>query len=169
MNPPVSNGFPVQSPILRKVYLVYVYGWFSVLPPGALKLMMTLSNGNIFRVSGSLWGESNGHRGIPSPMPLTRSFDIFFNVRLNNGWANSRYAGDLRRHGAHCDVLLKLTGTHQMALWYFQMVPSRHRRGCHYPLWLMRWNTEDCRPRLKSKNIHLWQRKYLIPNSHPPL
>ena len=32
---------------------------------------MTSSNGNIFRVTGSLWGESNGHRWIP----LTKASD----------------------------------------------------------------------------------------------
>ena len=30
-----------------------------------LVLMMTSSNGNIFRVKGPLWGESTGHRWIP--------------------------------------------------------------------------------------------------------
>ena len=29
------------------------------------KDMVTSSNGNIFRVTGPLWGESNGHQGIP--------------------------------------------------------------------------------------------------------
>ena len=35
---------------------------------------------------------------------VARSFDVFFVLRLNNGWANKRDAGDLRRHRAHCDV-----------------------------------------------------------------
>ena len=33
--------------------------------------MMTLSNENVFRVTASLWGESNGHRWIP----LTKASD----------------------------------------------------------------------------------------------
>ena len=33
--------------------------------------MMTSSNGNIFRVTGPLWGENNGHRWIP----LTKASD----------------------------------------------------------------------------------------------
>ena len=32
---------------------------------------MTSSNGNIFRATGPLWGESTGHRGIP----LTKASD----------------------------------------------------------------------------------------------
>ena len=31
--------------------------------------------------------------------PVTRGFDIFFDLRLKkNGWVNNREAGDLRRH-----------------------------------------------------------------------
>ena len=42
---------------------------------------MTSSNGNIFRVTGHLCGEFTGQRWIPRP--VTPSFDIFFNLRLN--------------------------------------------------------------------------------------
>ena len=46
-------------------------------------VMMTSSNSNIFRVTGLLWGESTGHRWIPLTKAVTRSFDVFFNLRLN--------------------------------------------------------------------------------------
>ena len=36
--------------------------------------------------------------------PVTRSFDVFFDLRLNNGWVNNGEAGDLRRYHAHYDV-----------------------------------------------------------------
>ena len=39
---------------------------------------------------------------IPAQRPVTRSFDIFFD--LLNGWVNNREAGDLRRYRAHYDV-----------------------------------------------------------------
>ena len=45
--------------------------------------MMTSPNGNIFRVTGPLWGKSTGHRWIPSHRPVTRSFDVFFDLRYN--------------------------------------------------------------------------------------
>ena len=45
--------------------------------------LMTSSNGNIFRVTGPLWGEFTGHRWIPLTRPVTWSFDIFFDLRLN--------------------------------------------------------------------------------------
>ena len=42
--------------------------------------VMTSSNGNIFRVTGLWWGESTG--GLPSQRPVTRSFDVFFDLHL---------------------------------------------------------------------------------------
>ena len=57
--------------------------------------MMTLSDGNIFCVTGHLCGEFIGH---PAQRPVTRSFDVFFDQRLNKCWVNNREAGDLRRH-----------------------------------------------------------------------
>ena len=41
--------------------------------------MMTSLNGNIFRVTGPLWGESGE---FPSQRPVTRSFDVFFDEML---------------------------------------------------------------------------------------
>ena len=45
--------------------------------------MMTSSNGNIFRVTGPLCGEFTGPGEIPAQRPVTRSFDVFFDVRPN--------------------------------------------------------------------------------------
>ena len=42
-----------------------------------------------------------------SQRPVTRSFDVLFDLCLNKGWANNRVAGDLRHHRAHwrhCNV-----------------------------------------------------------------
>ena len=46
-------------------------------------LMMTSSNGNIFRVTGTLCGEFTGPGEFPTQRPVTRSFDVFFDLRLN--------------------------------------------------------------------------------------
>ena len=43
--------------------------------------MMTSSNGNIFRVTGTLCGEFTGE--FPTQRPVTPSFDVFFDLRLN--------------------------------------------------------------------------------------
>ena len=42
----------------------------------------------------------------PAQRPVTRSFDVFFDLRLINGWVNNRKAGDLRRYRAHYDVMV---------------------------------------------------------------
>ena len=66
--------------------------------------MMTSSNGNIFRVTGPLRGEFPGPGEFAAQRPVTRSFDVFFDLRLINDWVNKRHAGDLRRHCGHYDV-----------------------------------------------------------------
>ena len=45
--------------------------------------MMTSSSGNIFRVTGHLCGEFTGPGEFPTQRPVTRSFDAFFDLRLN--------------------------------------------------------------------------------------
>ena len=46
-------------------------------------IMMTSSNGNIFRVTGPLCGEFTGPGEFPTQRPVTRSFDVYFDLRLN--------------------------------------------------------------------------------------
>ena len=46
--------------------------------------MMTSSNGNIFHVTCPLCGEFTGPGEFPTQRPVTRSFDVFFDLRLNN-------------------------------------------------------------------------------------
>ena len=46
---------------------------------------------------------------FPTQMPVTRSFDVFFffiYARIN-GWVNTDEAGELRRHHAHYNVIVK--------------------------------------------------------------
>ena len=44
--------------------------------------------------------------GFPSQKPVTRTFDVFFDQRLNKRLANTRDAGDLRRHCDHYYVIV---------------------------------------------------------------
>ena len=61
-------------------------------------VMMTSSNGNIFRVTGPLCGE------FPTKRPVTRSFDVFFDLRLikrlskPRGWWFETLSRPLWRH-----------------------------------------------------------------------
>ena len=64
--------------------------------------MMTLSNENIFSALLAICaGNSPVTCEFPSQRPVTRSFDVFSDPRLNKRLGK---AGDLRRHHAHYDV-----------------------------------------------------------------
>ena len=51
---------------------------------------------------------------FPAQTPGTRSFDVFFDLRLINGWVNNGEAGDVRRHCAHYDVIVMERGLSEM-------------------------------------------------------
>ena len=51
-------------------------------------------------------GNSSVTGEFPAQRPVTRSFDVFFDLRLNEGWVNNDEDGDLRRHRAHYDVTM---------------------------------------------------------------
>ena len=68
-------------------------------------IMMTSSNGNIFRLTGHLCGEFTGPGEFPTQRPVTRSFDVFFDLRLNKrlskqswGWWFETLPSPLWRH-----------------------------------------------------------------------
>ena len=41
---------------------------------------------------------------FPAQRPVTRGFDVFYDLRLNKRLSNNREAGDLWRHRGHYDV-----------------------------------------------------------------
>ena len=51
---------------------------------------------------------------FPLQRPVARSFDVSFDLRLNEGWVNNREAGDLRRHRAHYDVIIMIIKTYRL-------------------------------------------------------
>ena len=76
--------------------------------------MMTSSNGNIFRVTGPLCGEFTGPGEFPTQRPVTRSFDVFFDLLLNKrlskqpwGWWFETLYWSLWRHcNAKCTLVI---------------------------------------------------------------
>ena len=67
--------------------------------------MMTSSNRNICRVTGPLCGEFTGPGDFPAQKPVTRSFDVFFDLRPNKrlskqpwGWWFETLSWSLWRH-----------------------------------------------------------------------
>ena len=85
--------------------------------------MMTSSNGNIFRVAGPLCGEFTGHRWIPLTMPVTRSFDAFFDLRLNKRQSKQSKRRWFKTPSRHCNVIK------------FSMIPHSHH-CITGPLWM---------------------------------
>ena len=51
---------------------------------------------------------------FPSQRPVTRSFDVIFDLRWGNAWVDNREAGDLRRYRVHYGVIV-------MAAWVFNI------------------------------------------------
>ena len=84
-------------------------------------LMMTSSNGNIFRVTGPFWGNSP-HKGqwISRTKSQWRGALMFSLIcTWTNCWVSSRDASDLRCHRAHYDVTVMTGNWHeqQSAAW----------------------------------------------------
>ena len=69
------------------------------------QFMMTSSNGTIFHVTGPVCGEFTGPGEFPAQRPVTRSFDVFYDLRLNKrlskqpwGWGFETHSPPLWRH-----------------------------------------------------------------------
>ena len=82
-----------QDPLLVYSYITFPF------------VMMTSFNGNIFRVTGPLCGEFTGPGDFPTQRPVTRSFDVFLDLRLNKrlskqpwGWWFETPSWSLWRH-----------------------------------------------------------------------
>ena len=95
--------------------------------------MMTSSNGNIFRVTGHLCGEFTGPGEFPAQRPVTRSFDVFFDMRQNKrlckqsrGWWFETLSRPLWRH---CNDIRKVNTSQDAQLSFIISelnVPSAH-------------------------------------------
>ena len=113
--------------------------------------MMTSSNGNIFRVTGSLCGEFTGPGEFPTQRPVTRNFDVFFDLRLNKrlskqpwGWWFETPSWSLWRQ---CNVLV-LNIDSQIVYW-----PSKTLNIAFSLLtqpWLLTW---CCQSEWNDKNL----------------
>ena len=83
----------LSRPQSVKPSIKQTYGWWNEMPQRprdatamlhhTMRSMMTSSNGNVFRVTGPLCGEFTGPGEFPTQRPVTRSFDVFFDLRLN--------------------------------------------------------------------------------------
>ena len=105
-------------------------------------LMMTSSNGNIFRVTGHLCGEFTGPGEFPTQRPVTRGFDVFFDLRLNIrlskqpwGWWFETLSPPLWRHRNAFSWLLSVIS--QRWIWPLFLLTNRLiclvNAGCQRP------------------------------------
>ena len=94
-----------ESPLFN-LSLIYIFDftYYPLYPLNDIH-MMTSSNGNIFRVTSPLCGEFTGPGEFPAQRPVTRSFDVFFDLRLNKrlskqprGWWFDALSWSLWRH-----------------------------------------------------------------------
>ena len=73
--------------------------------------MMTSSNGTIFLVTGPLHGKFTDDRWIHRTKASDAELWCFlWSAPWINGWVNNREAGDLRRHRAHYDIIVMISG-----------------------------------------------------------
>ena len=98
--PSAGTALVVKLPVV-----FYLSGFVQNGRRNPMLYMMMSANGNIFRVTGHLWGEFTGHRWIPTQRPVMRSFDISFDLRLNKrlskqswGWWYETSSCSLWRH-----------------------------------------------------------------------
>ena len=107
--------------------------------------MMTSSNGNPFRVTGHLCGEFTGPRWIPAQRPVTRSFDVFFDRRLNERLSKQPW-------GWWFETLSRPLWRHRNGTRYCLVLP-------HFGLWLLLWTWFNFNP---SMDILKCEMKLLI-------
>ena len=100
-----SNICPCHWPIWIW-YIIQVQNCLHTLIAGLS--MMASSNGNIFRVTGHLCGNSPVPGEFPAQRPVTRSFDVFFDLRLNQRLSKQCEAGDFRCYLVHFDVIVMI-------------------------------------------------------------
>ena len=89
-------------------------------------LMMTSSNGNIFRVTALCAGNSSVTGEFPTQRLVMRSFDVFFDLRLNKwlskqswGWWFETPSRPLWRHSNV--ILIKIHRTSRLLRDYFEI------------------------------------------------
>ena len=87
---------------------------------------MTSSNGNIFRVTGPLCGEFTGPGEFPTQRPVTRSSDVFFDLRHNKPLSKQPW-------GWWCETLSCSLWRHHNGYWIRHMANSMALYGlCNF-------------------------------------
>ena len=123
----------LQIPVLSNVNPSYNVRHFDA--ANIIKIMMTSSNGNIFRVTGHLYGGFTGYKGQwRGPLMFTLICVWIYD------WVNNREAGGLRRYRAQYDVTPMMTFPFQKLL--IQLTDSDRFTTSADEVWsMLRFNT----------------------------
>ena len=109
----VKSGMILTENLANRVWNVFSVSTHRVimaathyLRRSAEAFMMTSLNGNIFSVTGHLFGEFTARPPVNSPHKGQWRGALIFSLICTriNGWENNGEAGDLRRHRAYYDV-----------------------------------------------------------------
>ena len=115
-----------------RVYSVWIFGVFMwILVVFMLCFMMTSSNGNIFCVTDLLRGDPSVTGGFPWQRPVTRSLDVFCDLRPNK-WLSKQSVTDgfpsqrpvTRNYAGFFDIRLNKRLSKQSRCRWFE-TPSR--------------------------------------------
>ena len=101
-------SFCSRSILMKMITVIPLRQLYSITFTHWRWIMMTSSNGNIFRVTGHLCGEFTGPRWIPHKGQWRGALMFSLICVWINDWVNNREAGDLRRYRAHYDVILMI-------------------------------------------------------------
>ena len=105
----------------HRVHYYWLEWWLCIIDtePYPEQIMMTSSDGNIFRVTGTLWGSPAVTGGLPSQRPVMRCFDVLFDLHLNKRLSKQSkrrwFETPSRSLWRHCNVeisSMKTTETH---------------------------------------------------------
>ena len=113
--------------------------WFS---------MMTSSSGNILRVTGLCARNSPVTGEFPAQRPVTRSFDVFFDLRLNKQlskqWWGGWFETPLCPLWRHCNVCRDYGAwNHRQLVCFFNSVFKGNTKAPNY--WTIVWETTSGR------------------------
>ena len=103
----------------------------------------------ICRVTGLLWGVSTGHRWIPSQRPVTRSFEVLLDMRLNKRWSKQsrrqwfetpsrslwRHSNEQKMHTRHTRTTFPPPVTMKQSMWLPLQSEYVITRSAWYWIW----------------------------------
>ena len=146
-----------RAPIIR--HTMFITFIVMQVVPWEARLLFPSHDGNIFRVTGHLYGKFTGPSEFPAQRPVTRSFDVFFDLCLNKRLSKQswgRWSETLSRPlWRHCNDLLWRLPHDDGPMYHFfacqrHVVSRRLPVTCTfgawvtktYPCWIhISWNT----------------------------